>query len=75
MEINLNGVKVNGTSSYKYLGVHHDQTPNFEDHFDKTQKQAPDRLNLLRKIRGLIASATAGLIYRTIIMPIFGTVD
>ena len=72
MEISLNGVEINGTSSYKYLGVHLDPTLNLEEHFNKIYKQAAGRLNLLRKIRGLIDSATAELIYRTMIMPIFG---
>ena len=64
--------KINGTSNYKYLGIHLDQTLIFEDHFRKTYKQAASRLNLLRKIRSLVDSSTAELIYRTMIMPIFG---
>ena len=72
MEINLNGVKVSATSSYKYLGVHLDPTLNFEDHFNKIYKKATGRLNLLRRIRGLIDSSTAELIYKTVIMPVFG---
>ena len=39
MEINLHGVKINGTSSYKYLGVHLVPTLNFEDHFNKIYKK------------------------------------
>ena len=74
MEINWNGVKVSATSSYKYLGVHLDPTLNFEDHFNKIYKKATGRLNLLRRIRGLIDSSTAELIYKTMIMPVLGTV-
>ena len=72
MEINLNGVKVSATSSYKYLGVHLDPTLNFEDHFNKIYKKATGQLNLLRRIRGLIDSSTVELIYKTMIMPVFG---
>ena len=36
MEIELNGEKINGASSYKYLGIQLDQTLIFEDHFRKT---------------------------------------
>ena len=70
MEIKLNGEKINGTSNYKYLGIHLDQTLIFEDHFRKTYKQAASRLNLLRKIRSLVDCLTAELIYRTMIMPL-----
>ena len=72
MEIHLNGVKITATSSYKYLGVHLDPTLNFEDHFNKIYKKATGRLNLLRRIRGLVDSSTVELIYRTMIMSVFG---
>ena len=58
-----------GTLSYKYLGVHLDQTLNFSTHFDKIYKKATGRLNLLRRIRSAIYSASAEEIYRTMIMP------
>ena len=67
MEVNLNGVKISGTTSYKYLGIHLDQTLTFEEHFNKIYKQTSGRLNLQRKMRGLIHSSTAELIYRTMI--------
>ena len=72
MEINLNGVKINATSSYKYLRAHLDPTLNFEDHFNKIHKKSTGRSNLLRRIGGLIYSLTAELIYRTVIIPVFG---
>ena len=72
MEIILNGVKVSATSSYKYLGAHLDPTLNFEDHSNEIYKRATGRLNLLRRVGGLIDSSTAELIYKTMIMPVFG---
>ena len=45
---------------------------NFEDYFNKIYKKAAGRLNLLRRIRDLIDLSTAELIYRTMIMPVFG---
>ena len=71
MEIKLNGKKINETFNYKYLGIHLDQTLKFEDQCKKIYKQAASRLKLLRKVRGLIDSSTADLIYRIMIMPIF----
>ena len=65
-------MKISGTTSYKYHGVHLDQTVNFEDHFNTIYKQAAGRSNLLRKIRGLINSSTVELIYGALIKPVFG---
>ena len=72
VEIELNGGEINGTSNYKCLRIHLDQTLTFEDHFSKTYKQAASRLNLLQKTRGFVDSSTAELIYRTVVMSIFG---
>ena len=68
MEVNLNGVKINGTSSYKYLRVHLDQTLKI----NKIYKKATRRLNLLRRIRRLTDSSTAEMIYKSVIMPVLG---
>ena len=72
MKVEVNGTSIAGTLSYKYLGVHLDQTLNFATHFDKIYKKATGRLNLLRRIRSSIDSASAEKIYRTMIMPVFG---
>ena len=72
MKVEVNGTSIAGTLSYKYLGVHLDQTLNFAIHFDKIYKQATGRLNLLRRIRSSIDSASSEKIYRTMIMPVFG---
>ena len=67
----INGLPINGTTSYKYLGVHLDPTLNFETHFNKTCKKAAGRVNLLRKIRFSITCAAAESIYRAMILPVF----
>ena len=72
MKVEVNGTSIAGTLSYKYLGVHLDQTLNFATHFDKIYKKATGRLNILRRIRSSIDSASAEKIYRTMIMPVFG---
>ena len=72
MKVEVNGTPIAGTSSYKYLGVYLDQTLNFAIHFEKTYKKATGRLNLLRRIRSSIDTASAEKIYRTMIMPVFG---
>ena len=72
MKVEVNGTSIAGTLSYKYLGVHLDQSLNFATHFDKIYKKATGRLNLHRRIRSSIDSASAEKIYHTMIMPVFG---
>ena len=65
MKVEVNGTSIAGTLSYKYLGVHLDQSLNFATHFDKIYKKATGRLNLHRRIRSSIDSASAEKIYHT----------
>ena len=72
MRVEINETSIAGTLSYKYLRVYLDQSLNFATHFDKIYKKATGRLNLLRRIRSSIDSASAEKIYRTMIMPVLG---
>ena len=71
LNLMINGLPINSTTTYKYLGVQLDPTLNFETHFNKTYKKAAGRVNLLRKIRSSITCAAAESIYRAMIMPVF----
>ena len=71
LNIKVDGTCINCTTSYKYLGVALDPSLNFESYFDAIYKKAAGRVNLLRRIRNSIDSATAEKIYRTMIMPVF----
>ena len=55
----VNGLPINGTTSYKYLGLHLDPTLKFETQLNQTHKRATGRVNLLRKIRSSITYASA----------------
>ena len=71
LNIKVDGTCINCTTSYKYLGVALDPSLNFESHFNTVYKKAAGRVNLLRRIRSSIDSATAEKIYRAMIMPVF----
>ena len=70
LNIKVNGACINCTTSYKYLGVALDPSPNFESHFNAIHKKAAGKANLFRRIRSSIDSATAEKIYRAMIMPV-----
>ena len=72
MNVEVHGTLIAGNSSYKYLGVYLDEALNFATHFDKIYKSATGRLDLLRRIRISIDTASAEKIYRTMMMPVFG---
>ena len=62
-----NTIKV--TTSYKYLGVHIDQSINLNSHFNKTYKKASGRLRLLNKLRPMLNQKAAKSIYVGMILP------
>ena len=71
LNLTVNGLPINSTTTYKYLGVHLDPTLSFETHFNKTYKRAAGRVTLQRKLRSSITCAAAESIYRAMIMPVF----
>ena len=71
LNIQVDGTCINCTTSYKYLGVALDPSRNFESHFNTIFKKAARRVNLIRRIRSSIDSATAEKIYRAMIKPVF----
>jgi len=71
LNLTANGLPINSTTTYKYLGVHLDPTLNFETHSNKNYKKAGGRVTLLRKICSSITCAAAESIYRAMIMPVF----
>ena len=62
---------VHYTTSYKYLGVEVDSTLNLNTYFDSTYKKGSSRLKVLHKIRQFIDSNCAGVIYQSMILPLF----
>ena len=49
LNLTVNGLSINSTTTYKYLSVHLDPTLNLETHFNKTYRKAAERVNLLRR--------------------------
>ena len=58
-------------TSYKYLGVHLDQTLNLSEPYRKSIQKGSGRLNLFTKIRPNLTNKAALAIYKTILLPIF----
>lgn len=59
LNLMINELHINSTTSYRYFDIHLDPLVNFETHFSKTCKKAAGRVNLLRKIRSSITCAAA----------------
>ena len=72
-ELNLcyNGVKINNTTRYKYLGTNVDQCLNLNDLFENTYKKMSARLRLLSKLRMNLTIKSTLTTYQMIIVPSF----
>ena len=68
--IKHNSQNINVTNSYKYLGVHLDQSLCLNLHFNMVCKKVATRIRLLRKIRAFITDAAALRIYQAFIIPL-----
>ena len=68
--IAYDGINVNTTTSYKYLGVQLDQSLTLDKHFKSVCKKVSTRLWLLRKMRPLLTKAAAARTYQAFIIPI-----
>ena len=70
LNIQHNGIVINNTKSYKYLGIKLTNSLNMTDHLNATIKKASSRLHLLRKMRHYMDTKTAHLIHQSMIVPI-----
>ena len=70
LKLKHNGVTINVTNSYKYLGLTLTSSLNMTEHLTTTLKKASSRIHLLRKMRNYMDSKTAILIYQSMIVPI-----
>ena len=71
LSINHNGIPINLTDSYKYLGITLTQALNMTSHLTETIKKASSRIRLLQKTRTFMDVDTAILVYQTMILPLF----
>ena len=68
-EVSINGDTIKRVNQYKYLGVTFDQHMSFSAQLSKVSKKLSQRINMLKKFRLNITSATANLIYNSMIAP------
>ena len=61
---------INNTATYQYLGLDLNCTLNMSNHLRKSLKKAMTRINLLKKIRPLLDSKSAGKIYNAMVLPV-----
>ena len=68
-EVSINGETINRVNQYKYLGVTFDQQMSFSEQLSKVSKKVSQRIKMLKRVRLNITSATANLIYNSMIAP------
>ena len=62
---------ISKASTYKYLGLTLDQTPNLSDHLNKTYKKGTGHLNLLRRLLPQLTVKASITVYQLILIPLF----
>ena len=70
LEVLYNERKLKATKTYKYLGVEIDTSLNLNNHFRLTYKKCSSRLRLLSKLRPLLTTKAASIIYHSMILPV-----
>ncbi|MEO0684105.1 MAG: reverse transcriptase family protein, partial [Cyanobacteria bacterium J06649_11] len=70
LEVLYDGVKINFTKTYKYLGNILDSNLHFNLNFESSYKKASGRLRLLERMRFYLTTKAARLIYIMMIVPI-----
>ena len=68
-EVSINGETINRVNQYKYLGVTFDQHMSFSEQLSIVSKKLSQRINMLKRARLNITSATANSIYNSMIAP------
>ena len=66
-EVSINGETINSVNQYKYLGVTFDQHMSFSEQLSIVSKKLSPRINMLKRVLLNITSATANLIYNSMI--------
>ena len=69
--ITVNNEKLVNVPTYKYLGIHLDQTLNFKYHTDNLLRVINHKLYMFSKIRRFLNDRSALTIYKTMILPYF----
>ena len=68
-EVRIDGQTINKVNRYKYLGVTFDHHMNFSEQLSEVSKKVSQRINMLKRVRINITSATTNIIYNSMIAP------
>ena len=68
-EVSINGETINRVNQYQYLGVTFDQDMSFSEQLSKVSKKLSQWINMLKRVMVNITSATANIIYNSMIAP------
>ena len=68
---NMNNIKLDKVSSYKYLGIQFEANLNFHKYLQDCIQRATYKIHMLAKIRSYIDFNSALTIYKTMILSIF----
>ena len=71
IEIYIEKEKLQSVPTYKYLGIHLDQTLNYEYHMKNVLKIISSKLYVFSKIRRFLSEKAALDVYKTMILPYF----
>ncbi len=69
LDVNLNNVKLEQVSAFKYLGLWFDPSLKWDTHIDKIASKISQRTGVLRRIRQYIDQKTMCMMYNAIILP------
>ena len=70
VKLTCNGIEINNTNSYTYLGSIIDPTLSLADNFDRSLSKANGRIKLLQKIRCYLTAESSMQVYKMMILPL-----
>ena len=69
VEVKVNEIEIEQTSSMKLLGVSIDDRLNFTEHIRNVSTRASQRVGVIFRLRNLISTETKSILYKTAILP------
>ena len=75
LSVNIDGKELTRVAEYKYLGVILDESLSWNAHVNYLISKVSKRLGILGRTRGSISMHTAGIIYRSFILPVLDYCD
>ena len=75
LKININKETIQAVPTYKYLGVHLDQTLSFNYHLKNLINKISQKMYVFSKIRRFLNEKTSIIVYKSMILPFFDYAD